>query len=586
MTKQKWDNRRLADVLRQMAVCYEMDGVSFKPAAYERAAETVANLAEPAATILQRGGTKELDQVEGIGPAIAEHLSELLKKGDFSEWRQCRQRMPEDVLELTAIPDLGPKKVRTLHEKLRIETVDDLDRAARRGLVRRLPGFGPKTEEKIRRGIELRRRSGGRRLLGHVLPLARELEHQLQAIGGVRQATVTGSVRRRQETIGDLDVVVTATNAKRAMDAAAELNLVEKVLERGPRNLTLRLKDDLNCDLIFVPDSSYGAAVLHFTGNRDHNVILRKLALAKKLKLNEYGLWRGKRQLACRTEREVYRKLGLPFIEPELRVGDDEVTAAQKGRLPDLLPYGAVRGDLQVQTDWTDGSASIEAMALAALERGLDYLAVTDHTRTLRMVGGLDGRGIARQAKEIDQVNERLTASKKKFVVLKGAEVNLDKKGRPDLPDSVLAKLDWVGVAVHSHFRLSSKEQTDRLIAAMRNPHVDAVFHPTTRLIGQREPIDLDLDRMLRAARETRTVLEINSFPDRTDLRDVLVRRAVEAKVKLVVSTDAHDPMHFDYLELGEATARRGWATAKDVINTRDAAALLRWLRQPKEKRR
>ncbi|MFC1639083.1 DNA polymerase/3'-5' exonuclease PolX [Patescibacteria group bacterium] len=582
----RFTNKRIADVLREMSVCYEMEDVSFKPAAYERAADVIERLAEDTADILKRDGQRGLVALPGIGKGIADHIEKLHARGDFREWRDCRRRLPEEALAIVAVPEIGPKKMKALHDRLKIKTLDDLARAARKGQVRELPGFGEKSEQAILKGIALMRRAGQRRLLGRVLPLARELERRCKSLPGVKRAVVAGSLRRRRETVGDFDVVLTAASPKRAMDSFASLPQVKKTLERGDRNIMVRLENGMTCDVIVVPDGSFGAAVQHFTGNKDHNVEIRKLAAERGLKLNEYGLWRGKKRLASRTEREVYRRLGLPYVEPELRTASGEIEAALKGKLPDLLPYGSVRGDLQVQTDWTDGAASVAEMTEAARKAGLEYFAVTDHTRSLAMAGGLDGRKLAAQGREIAKLNDRLKRARRSFTVLSGAETNILKDGRIDIPDASLARLDFVGAAVHASFRLSKREQTERLIRAMRNPHVDAIMHPTARLIHRREPIELDIERLMRAARETRTALEIDAFPERSDLKDTHVRLAVEHGVRLTVSTDAHHPDHFRFIELGEAIARRGWARKRDVLNTRTAASLLKWLRTPKQKRR
>jgi DNA polymerase (family 10) len=581
----KFSNQEIANILREMSICYEMKEIAFKPAAYERAAEAIVALGEEVADLLKRGGSKELQKIDGIGPAIAEHIEELFKHGTFKEYARCRRHLPDDVLGLVAVPDLGPHKVKQLYEKLRVRTLDDLERAAQTEKIRTLPGFGPKSEEKILRGITLLRQSGKRRLLGEVLPLARGIETQLNHQPGIKRAVVAGSIRRRQETIGDFDLVVTSKRPQRAMAAIEQLEAVKEVLERGRRNIMVQLKNGMTCDAMIVPDNVFGAALQHFTGNKDHNIVIRKLATERGLKLNEYGLWRGKKQLAAETEKEVYQALGLPYIEPELRQATGEIDAALVNQLPNLLSYGDVHGDLQVQSSWTDGTASIEQLVEAAKNNGLQYIAITDHTKSLAMVGGLDDKALKRQAREIDILNERLKHSDTEFTVFKGAEVNILKDGSLDISDNALKKLDVVGAAIHSNFNLSKKDQTERVIRAIKNPHVDIIFHPTGRIIGRRDPIELDMDKILRAARETRTVLEINSSPDRCDLQTAHVRLAISMGVKLAINSDAHRPEHFCFLELGEAIARRGWAEKKDIINTKTASALKIWLNKSKNQR-
>ncbi|MEA3249493.1 MAG: DNA polymerase/3'-5' exonuclease PolX [Patescibacteria group bacterium] len=582
----KHTNREIADILRAMAVCYEMEGVSFKPAAYERAADSLETLGEDATAILKRDGQKALIAIPGIGKAIAGHIEDLMNRGDFKEYKTCRAKMPEETLELISIRDLGPKKVKVLYDKLKVETIKDLERAARAGKVSALPGFGEKSEEKIMKGIAMLKKAGERRILADVLPLTRELERKLKSTPGVKHAVTAGSVRRRKETVGDIDMVITTSQPKKAMDTFAEFDEVRKVLKRGRRNLTALLKNGMTCDLLIVPDDVFGAALQHFTGSKDHNVVIRKMAGEKGLKLNEYGLWRGKRRLAARTEKNVYRALDLPYIEPELRTASGEVEAAMKDKLPDIITYGSVRGDLQTQTDWSDGAASIEDMARAAIKLGLEYIAITDHTKTLVMAGGLDERKLAKQAKEIARVNAKLAEEGLDFMILKGAEVNVMKNGRLDISDTALAKLDFVGVAIHSSFRLSREEQTARMIRAMKNPHVDAFFHPTGRIIHRRDPYDIDIEKILKTAKTTGTAMEIDAYPNRSDLRDVHVRMAVKRGVKLVIDTDAHHPDHLEFLDLGVAIARRGWTKKRDVLNTRKVDSLLKWLKTAKSKRR
>lgn len=579
-------NKDIADRLREMSLCYEMDEVPFKPAAYERAADAVADAPSEAAALYAEGGRKALKTIPGVGEGIARHIEEMLAKGTFPEYAACKRRYPIDVLALTSIDDVGPKRARTLFAKLKVKTVDDLERVAKSGKVGVLPGFGKKTEENILKGIARMRGAGGRQLLGHVLPLAQRMVAELRALPGVRHAEIAGSTRRRQETVGDLDILVTTSAPEKVMAVFTGFPEVRDVLEHGPTKTTVRLANGMQADVRVVADESFGAALQYFTGSKDHNVVVRKLAIAKGLKLNEYGIWRGRKRVASRTEEDVYKAIGLPYMEPELRTDTGEIEAAKQGRLPKLVPYGAIRGDLQTQTSWTDGAAGIAEMAEAARARGLEYMAITDHTRSLAMTGGLDEKGLARQAKEIDALNAKLAKAKAGFTVLKGAEVNVMKDGALDIADAALAKLDSVGIAVHSHFTLSREQQTARIIAAMKNPHADVLFHPTGRVIGKRDPYDVDMEAVLKAAKATNTAVEIDAFPERSDLKDSHVRMAVALGVKLVIDTDAHHPSHLAYLDLGVAIARRGWASKASVLNVRPLKDLLAWLRTPKAKRK
>ena len=557
-------NAEVAERLREMALFLDMTGVAFKPRAYEKAAYAVAALDRPIAQLYAEGGAKALDQLPSVGKGIAERIAELIEHGHCEDLDALRAATPVDVMALTAIEGVGPKMVKHLYDALGIRTLADLEKAARAGRIRALPHSGEKTEQKILKGLELLKQRSGRQPLGAVLDLARDIESRLAALPGVSQAAVAGSVRRRRETIGDLDFLVVAGDAAAVMRAFVALPEVAHVYGTGPTKTNVRLHTGMDADLRVVPAESFGAALNYFTGSKDHNVALRRIAIERGLKLNEYGVFKGDRAVAGRTEVEVYKALGLPYIPPELREMTGEIEAARAGRLPKLIEPGSLRGDLQIQTDWTDGADSLADMAAAARARGLEYIAITDHTKSLAMMG-LDEQRLRAQARAIAALNTKLHG----FRVLSGAEVNIDRDGGLDIADAVLAELDVVGVAVHSHFHLSRAEQTARLIRAMENPHADILFHPTTRVLGKREPIELDIDAVIAAARRTGTVLEIDALPDRLDLKDEYVRKAVAARVPLVIDSDAHAVAHLRYPDdYGISVARRGWATKRDVINT------------------
>ncbi|MEK7546084.1 MAG: DNA polymerase/3'-5' exonuclease PolX [Patescibacteria group bacterium] len=575
-------NEEIAEHLKETGLLYAMLGVQFKPRAYGRAAEEAASFGQEIAALFKEKGEKGLKEIPGVGPGIAAHVASLLKTGTFSEYEKLRKKLPIDVLGLTRVEHVGPKTALLLYKKLGVKDVADLERAAKAGKIAKVPGLGAKTEENILKGIGFVKSDTGRKVLGYVLPLALEIEHALRKIPGVRHAAAAGSVRRRQETIGDLDFLVTTSKPEAAMEEFAHFREVASVLEHGPTKMVVRLRNGMHADLRVVEDASFGAALQYFTGSKDHNVFVRTMAIKKGLKLNEYGLWKGRTRVAARTEEEVYKKLGLPYFEPELRTAEGEIEAAKAGKLPKLIPYGSVRGDLQVQTSWTDGAATIAEMAAEAKRLGLDYMAVTDHTRALAMIGGLDEKRLAKQGKEIDALN----AKSKGFRILKGTECDILKDGSMDLTDAALASLDFVGGSVHSHFNLPEAAQTARVIAAMKNPHVDCIFHPTGRVIGQRPPYAIDMLAVLKAAKTTGTAMEIDAYPDRSDLRDEHVRMAVKLGVKLIIDTDAHHPSHLRYLDLGVAIARRGWAEKKDILNARPFKEFLKWLKTPKGRRR
>lgn len=578
-------NDVIARKLRDMAAFYEMDGVGFKPAAYERAAQAIDGLGDDAADIYKEKGINGLKGIDGVGEAIAGHIAGLLEKGTFPEYERFKKRYPMDVAALTSIEHVGPKTAKALYEKLGIRTLAELERAARGGKIRGIAGFGAKTEESIIKGVEFRKRQGDRKLLDEALGVAEKIEAALRKIKGVKHAVVAGSIRRRQETIGDVDVIVTTSSPEAVMREFASLPEVAKVLEHGETMTVALLKNGMHADVRCVPDDSFGAALQYFTGDKNHNVVVRKMAIAKGLKLNEYGIWRGKRRLASRTEEDVYKVLGLPYMAPEVRTASGEIEAALAGKLPKLIAYGSLKGDLQVQTDWTDGAASIAEMAEAARTLGHEYIAITDHTKSLAMTG-LDEKRLARQAKEIDRLNAGYRKRGVRFRIFKGAEANILKDGSIDIDDPTLARLDFVGASVHSHFTLDRATQTARIARAMKNPHVDAIFHPTGRIIHEREAYDVDMDALLKTAKAMHTVMEIDAYPSRSDLKDVHARMAVALGVKLAIDSDAHHPSHLAYLDLGVAIARRGWTKTRDVINTMPLERIEAWLALPKPRRR
>lgn len=559
-----------------------MQNVRFKPQAYQRAALAVDEMDAELSDVYSMGGVKALKQIPGVGQSIAEHIEELLKTGKLAYYESLRKDTPVDVAGLSAIEGLGPKSIEKLYHALGVRTVKDLEKAVKKGLVRELKGFGKKAEDKILKGLEFRAESGKRHPLSFATPKVRMIERHLGKVEGVEKVSPAGSFRRRKETVGDLDFLVVAKDPEKVMAAFVKTPGTVHVIAKGDTKSSIKLAGGLNVDLRVVPAASYGSALNYFTGSKEHNVHLRQIAIDKGLTLNEYGLWKvGKGGLkgamvAGKSEEELYRAFGLEYIEPELRENTGEIEAASKKKLPRLIGYKDLKGDLQVQTDWTDGAASIEKMALAAMEAGLEYIAVTDHTKRLAMTNGLDEKRLLEQMKEIGRLNKKL---KGKIRIFTGTECDILKDGTLDIADEVLEQLDVVGVSVHSHFNLSRAEQTARVIRAIRNPNADIFFHPTGRIIGRRAAIDIDIDEVIKAAKATGTILEANSYPDRLDLKDEHIRKAVEAGVKISIDSDAHAPAHFGLLEYGIAQARRGWAEKKDVINAWPADKMLAMLK-------
>jgi DNA polymerase (family 10) len=580
-------NAELGRCFRDIAAYLEMEDVPFKPRAYEKAAQAIESYDRPLHEVYREGGVKALCRIPGIGKSVADKLEELIGTGRCKLHEEYRHRIPVDLAALTSLEGVGPKAVKVLYQRLGVRTLEHLEAAARAGKIRALPHFGERSEQKILKALAFVQTSGTRALLAVVEPVVDALAQTLRRVPGVGRVEIAGSIRRRRETAGDADLLAIARKPRAVIATFAQLPQVARVLGQGDTKASIKIGDGLQVDLRVVPEESFGAALMYFTGSKAHNVALRQIALKKGWKLNEYGLFRGTRRIAGRTEEEIYERLGLAFIAPELRENQGEIEAAQRGTLPRLIEPGELRGDLQIQTDWTDGADTLEAMVRAAKEAGLEYVAITDHTVSLAMTRGSDAAKLRRQMREIDRLNRSLAGIR----VLKGAEVNVNKDGTLDIDDETLAALDVVGIAVHSHFNLPRREMTDRIIRAMRNPHADILFHPTGRILQKREPYDVDIDAVIAAAKETATVLELDAYPDRLDLRDEHVRKAIAAGVPIVIDSDAHSVKHLPFpRRYGVDQARRGWATAADVLNTRPVEAFLAALKagesRPQARRR
>lgn len=566
------DNAWLASTLRELALYLEMDGVPFKPQAMQRAAAAVVAHPAPLSVLHAEGGREALEELPGVGKGIAHRLVQLLESGHVPDLDAYRARWPVDVRALIQVEGLGPKSVRALHERLGVRTLEDLAQAVDEQRVREVPGFGARSEERLRTTLGALSETAGRRLLGSVLATARALESSARALRGVCEAEVAGSFRRFRETVGDLDLVVASTAPAQAVRGLSGLPGISQVVASGPTKLALRLQDGLRVDVRVVRPASWGAALLYFTGSKAHNVALRTFARGQGLKLSEYGLFRGRTRVAGRTEEEIFHALGLAWIPPELRENAGEIGLAQLGALPKLLERGDVRGDLQVHTAWTDGKAGIAEMARAAARLGREYLVITDHARDLAFLGGLDEPRLRAEVAEIRTVDRGLHGIR----VLAGAEVNVRRDGTLDLDDRALAGLDVCGVAVHAHFDLPRAQQTERLLRAVRHPWVDILFHPTARSLGRRRGLDVDWGAVMAACRESGTVLELDARPDRLDLPRELLRDAVHAGVRLCVDSDAHGPGELRFLDdLGVGSARRGGVPRDSVVNALPVGAFL-----------
>ncbi|HEU5169917.1 MAG TPA: DNA polymerase/3'-5' exonuclease PolX [Gemmatimonadales bacterium] len=569
------ENAEVARLFREMADLLELQGANrFRVRAYQNAARTVEELPQPVEELLRGNGKKRLTELPGIGDDLAGKIQEIVRRGTLPALEKLQHKIPKGLTALMRVRGLGPKRARALYDQLGIRTLAQLERACRAGRIRKLRGFGEKTEAKLLHEIAVRGTGEARVLRPVAAQYGEAFLQYLRSVQGVERAEIAGSYRRRRDTVGDLDILVTCRRGTPVVRRFVTYPGVAEVVAQGPTRAAVRLRSGLQVDLRVLGESAYGAGLYYFTGSKAHNIAVRRLGQQKGLRINEYGVWRGKRRIAGRTEEEVLAAAGLPWIAPELREDRGEIEAAKADRLPRLIELSDIRGDLQSHTTDSDGRDTLAAMGKAAEELGYEYLAVTDHTPAVRIAGGLDRSGFRRQMKRIDRLNARL----RHLTVLKGAEVDIHADGSLDLDDATLAALDLVVVSVHSAFDLPEREQTRRVRRALQHPSVDVLAHPTGRLIGRREPVRLDLEAIARCAAEHGVFLEVNAQPDRLDLDDLALRAALGCGADLVISTDAHAVAELGFMRWGVDQARRGWATRDRVANTRPLQSLLKLL--------
>ena len=568
-------NPEIARLFNQYAVLLEVKGANpFRVRAYRNAARTIENLPRDVASMLREGA--DLTELPGIGDDLAHKLSDIVAREQFDELEKIKHQVPVALAELTEVPGIGPKRVKTLFKTLKIKSLDELFKAARAGRLRKVKGLGPKLEAGI---VKLAEKHGGapkRFKLSDAQQIVDSLLPHLQASSGVVEAIVAGSYRRRKETVGDLDFLVTAKQDTDVIERFVRYGEVAEVLAKGATKASVRLKSGMQVDLRVVPERSYGAALVYFTGSKAHNIALRAKGLKRGLKINEYGVFKAERWLAGASEAEVYSKLGMAYVEPELRENQGEIEAALEGKLPKLIRLADIKGDLHVHTEASDGEGTIEDMVEAAKRLGYEYVAITDHSKHIGITHGLDAKRLAAQNRRID----RLNAKYRGITILKSAEVDILPDGKLALGDAILSELDLVVAAVHSKFNLTAEQQTERMIRAMDNRNVNIIAHPFGRLIGERQPCQLDLQKLMRAALERGCYLELNAQPARLDLSDTQCRMAKELGLKVAISTDAHSSATLSYMRYGVDQARRGWLAAKDVLNTRPLSELRRALKR------
>ena len=568
-------NQEIANIFYEIANYLEMEGVAFKPYAYQKVAIVLENLEKDIADIYEKGGKEALEKIPGVGKNIADRIEEYLKTGKIKYYLQLKKKTPVNMEELIRVEGLGPRKVKVLYQKLGIRNIKDLEKKAKAHKIAPLFGFGEKTEKNILEAIKFLKRSKGRFLLGEIMPKVEEVYERLKKLKEVEEISTAGSVRRMKETIGDVDLLVISKNPQKVMDFFVSFPGVIKVWGKGSTKASVKLKEGFDMDIRVVPKKSYGSALQYFTGSKEHNIVLRKIAIDKGLKLNEYGLFRGKKMIAGRNEEEIYKILGLSWMPPEMRENQGEIEAALNKKLPKIIDYKNIKGDLHCHSNWDGGANSIEEIAKAAQGMGYEYVGIADHTKFLRIEHGLNEKQLELRNKEIKKLNKRFQASGSRFRILKGCEANILNDGSIDIKDEALAKLDFVIAGIHSSFKMGKSQMTERMIRAVRNPNVDIISHPTGRIIKRRDEYQIDFDKILRVAKETGTILEINAYPERLDLNDQNIRRAKEAGVKMIINTDAHHIDQLRYMEYGIAQARRGWAEKNDIINTQPLEKLL-----------
>jgi len=567
--------QQIAQIFNHIADILEIQGeIVFKVRAYQKAAETIANYAGDISALSE----KELAELPGIGQAIAQKTRELVETGKLKYYEELKKSEYAPLVELLQIQSVGPKHARLFYDRLGVKSIADLEKAAKQGKIRNLPGMGEKTEENILKGISALRKHKERIPIGEILPKVEIIFAELKKLKEVKDILIAGSLRRFKETIGDADILIASDKPKPIMDAFVKLPQVARVLSQGETKSSIITKDGFQVDLRVVEPDSFGAAAHYFTGSKAHNIKIRTMAVKKGIKVNEYGIFRGKKKIASKTEQEVYKVFGMQWMPPEMREDWGEIELALKHKIPALVELKDIKGDLQMHTTWSDGWNSIEEMAQAGIDCGYEYIAITDHSPTLGITKGLTEDRVYKQIEEINKINKKY----KNFRILTGIEVDVRDNGQLDLPNSVLNELDIVVASIHTKFNLPKDQMTKRIIKALENPVVDILGHPTGRLLGKREPFEVNMEKIIEAAKANKKVLELNGCPDRLDLTDIYLKQAKEKGVKIAISTDAHKNLHLkDWMRYGVGMARRGWLEKKDVVNTLPLDKFLKFLATP-----
>ncbi len=571
-------NQEISNILQRLADILDIEGSNeYRVRAYRNAAQTIKSLSKNLFEMVEK--EEDISKLPNIGKSMAEKIEEIINTGSLKQLKEAEKRVPKSLVELLDIPDLGPRSVYTLNKKLDIENIKDLQKAAEQGKIKDIKGFGAKTEKKIleQSKTQLSDEEKGRIKWVEAKQVVDPLLSYMQKENTVDQIEVAGSFRRRKETVGDLDILVVCENNKKIMQHFVDYEDIDKVISRGDTRSSIRLRSGLQVDLRVVSKKSYGSALLYFTGSKDHNIKIRKIAGDKNLKLNEYGVFKKENEkIAGETEEQVYKTVALNYIEPELREDRGEIKASRNNGLPTLVSLKDIRGDLQSHTTASDGKYTLEEMVQAAKDKGYDYFAVTDHSKRVTMAKGLDEKGLEKQIEKMDDLNKKMSGIR----ILKAIEVDILEDGSLDLSNDILKALDVVVCSIHYHMNLSQKKQTRRILKAMENPYFNILGHPTGRIIQKRRPMQINLQAILKTAKDYNCHMELNANPERLDLSDVQCKMAKDMGVKIAISTDAHMKSHLDYMQFGVNQARRGWLEKKDVLNTHKWSTLKKMLKR------
>jgi len=570
-------NHQIIEILNEIAELLEVKGENkFKIRAYQKLSRFLSSYPYELKDIYKEKGIKGLTEIQNIGEGIAKKIAELIDSGKLTYLEELKKSLPENLEMLLKIPGMGPKTAFLLGDKFKIKTISQLEKFLLSGKLREVKGYGPKIEEKLLKGIELYKKGEKRKLLGEAYPIAYKIINILKDKVKIDYIAPVGSLRRMEDTVGDIDILAVCDDKKKLMDTFTSLDFVDSVIAKGEKKSSVHLLEGIQADIRVFNKDEIGAALQYFTGNKEHNVLIREIAVKKGFTLNEYGLYKGKKKIAGEKEEDIYKLLGLSYIPPELRLGADEIKLAAENKIPQLVDLKDIKGDFHIHSNYSDGRDDIETLAKEAIKRGYSYIAITDHSQSLKVAHGLSIQRIKEQMQEIDKLNKKY---KDKVLILKGIECDILQDGTLDYSDDVLQNFDFVIGSVHTNFKMNKKEMTERILKAMDNKYLKSIGHISGRMINMREPYELDYGAIFDKAAKNNIALEINAQPERLDISDIYIKEAIKYGVKFTIGTDAHIFESFDYIIYGVGKARRGWATKDDIINTYSVEKILKWMK-------